>query len=305
MDRYYKQIGPEFLEKVIEKLYDEWIANKNIFEIIEHQPFEDNINKLITEIETLQIGEEDIRVDPQTLYKLGCLSTVNRHYEAALVFFRMAIQTMATQDYMEYIDAFEAVSRLQLYRAQQELSKYELDSAMEKLEESIKAAMNLGPFDKNALNLRGYIFKTMAQVADANRIKFLKKTEKVFRSIIERYPEDESAFNGLGNYYYGLGEFDEAIKFYKEAIRINVEYSAAWHDLALAYDAKMMMDPEQCKDALKAYIEARRLAENELRMAQENPYYAQYLVFSPADIEKISQRIRKLEQECNKSKNVN
>lgn len=299
--KYYKHFGTDFLETVIERLYNEVIEGKSLSQIIDDKPFaEININKLISVIEDLQIGEEDIIVDPQKLYMLGCLSIANCHYDAALIFFRMAIQIMASRDYIAYVDAFEAIARLQLFRAQQDLANSKLDSAIEKLKDSIKAAVSLDPSDKNTPILRGYIFKTMAQVADANKIKFLEKAKGVFKSNIERYPEDESAYNGLGNYYYGIGEIDEAIKLYLEAIRINNKYSAAWHDLGLAYEAKMMRDPERCKDALNAYIESRRLAENELKIAQENPDYAQYLVFSPADIEILSQRIKKLEQDCKK-----
>jgi len=61
-----------------------------------------------------------------------------------------------------------------------------------------------------------------------------------------------------------LGNWDAAIQAYSRAIELAPTYTAAYHDLCLAYEAKMNADPERaaewCRKALAAWQKAYHLA---------------------------------------------
>lgn len=56
-----------------------------------------------------------------------------------------------------------------------------------------------------------------------------------------------------GKYYFGLQNYDKAIYYYKEAIKINSKHTVAYHNLAFAYAHKGMYDKaiEYEKKAIK------------------------------------------------------
>lgn len=119
--------------------------------------------------------------------------------------------------------------------------------------------------------------------------KNIPKGVEFFRKLVELYPDDPVARNNLGYTYQLTGEFDKAVKEYKEAIRIDPHAAIAYGgllwvyldyignaDSALIWSKKMISDNPQnewgysnlgsswiCLDSLskaeEAYIKAREL----------------------------------------------
>jgi tetratricopeptide (TPR) repeat protein len=54
--------------------------------------------------------------------------------------------------------------------------------------------------------------------------------------VLKRFPRSEWGLFGKGWGMYELGKYDQAIKFYKEALELNNENRSTWHALVLAYN---------------------------------------------------------------------
>ena len=185
------------------------------------------------------------------------MAAYNRDYTAALDYLRQA-----TQADPDYADAFEAIAWLQQSLANDELFKRDYDTAVAHLAEGRAAAMHTDPLDARALALRGYIAKTLAQIAEArnqpgDRERYGQEAARLFEQAAKLDPADPGAQNGLGNVQHMLGNLDAAIAAYRRAIELAPGYTAAWHDLAAAYEAKMQADPAHAanwrKQALAAW----------------------------------------------------
>jgi tetratricopeptide (TPR) repeat protein len=131
--------------------------------------------------------------------------------------------------------------------------------------------MHTDPLDGSAMAQRGYISKTLAQVAEsrhrkAERDKYYDEATRLFEQAARLNPKDASAQNGLGNVHHARGNLDDAISAYQRAINLAPKYTAAHHDLALAFEDKAKIEAEpsarrQCREkALEAWEEAYRLA---------------------------------------------
>jgi tetratricopeptide (TPR) repeat protein len=230
-----------------------------------------------------------VPLTPQAAYQLGLLAAYRRDYEGALDYFRQA--TVADPF---YADAFGAIAWLQQSRAMDDIQRRDYEAAVGKLAEARTAATHTDPLDARALSLRGYIAKTLAQIAElrgdaAGREQFYAEAARFFEHVVQQDPEDASAQNGLGNVQYALGHLDAAIDAYCRAIELKPAYSAAHHDLAAAYEAKRKEDParsaEWCRKALAAWREAYELAPNDRG-------------FSADQVLWIGQRIAWLKRQC-------
>ncbi len=82
---------------------------------------------------------------------------------------------------------------------------------------------------------------------------------KEYKEALRIDPELEEAYANMGNALFGKGLLDEAIKEYKEALKINPELAKAYANMGNAYADKGLTD-----DAIKEYKEALRI----------NPEYA-------------------------------
>src|SRR5439155_25281975 len=103
--------------------------------------------------------------------------------------------------------------------------------------------LHTDPTDAQGLALRGYIAKTLAQIAETNgdgagRQKYFEEAARMFEQAVKLNASDTSAYNGIGNVQYALGNLDDAVAAYKRAIDLAPENVIAYHDLALAYEAK-------------------------------------------------------------------
>ena len=77
---------------------------------------------------------------------------------------------------------------------------------------------------------------------------------KAYREALHINPKDPTAWYNLGLTYGKAGQFDQAIKASREALRIDPKFAGAWVNLGNAYDGIGQTD-----QAIKAYREALRI----------------------------------------------
>ncbi len=237
-------------------------------------------------------GKTDSTPTAEMLYNQGMLALDKRDYSAALTYLNQAIKQDPT-----YKQAYMSIAGLQQSLAVNELDRKSLDDAANRLtaaKTAVDALIKLDPLDIEALSLRGYIFKTMAQVDEASgnaadRKANYAEAARMFEHVVKLQPDDPSAYNGLGNIYYVAGNLEQAITAYQQAIELNPDYTAAHHDLALVYKARMKSESAQaaqwCEKALKCWEKAYSLA-------PDDPGFTSDMVVA------IGQEIARLKQEC-------
>jgi len=91
-----------------------------------------------------------------------------------------------------------------------------------------------------------------------------------YTKMVKTYPQDERAFNLLGNHYFGFQEYELALKQYNKAIKINPEFSQPYNQMGYAY--RFMGKYDEAEEAFKKYIE--------LIPGDPNPHdsYAEFLL---------------------------
>jgi len=285
------ELGPEFLEALMKALVTHQHVDKVAVQDLGTQPLPENVSDQIEQITAAQkeVAARGIPISAQALCNLGRLAASRRQYEEAVSYFHQATQTDP-----EYSDAYEAIVELQQSRAMHDIQARNYDAAMGKLAEARTAAMHTDPLDPQALALRGYIAKTLAQIAEARgnlaeRDEYYAEAARYFGHVVQLEPNNAAVHNGLGNIEYARGNLDRAIAAYNRAIALIPYYTAAYHDLALAFEGKMQAEPQRratwCKEALRAWREAYRLAPNDPG-------------FSERDVVRVGQRILWLEPQC-------
>lgn len=281
---------PHMLDEILQKL----MALQGINEQAVQNPgsaiVPQHVEHQISEVMAAQqeIATRGLPTSPQALYRLGILAAYRRDYDGALGLFRQAGQADP-----EHSDAFEAIAWLQQHRAMDDKDKQAYGAAASKLADANAAAKQTDPLDPRALALRGYVFKSMAQVAEAqreqaNRDKYYKEAARLFKHVVQLEPDDASAQNGLGNVEYALGNLDRAIAAYEQAIALAPSYVASHHDLAVAFEAKMQTDPAQAEHWRQKAIEAWQIT---YQLAPNDPG------FSADRLLAIGQHISQLKQQ--------
>jgi tetratricopeptide (TPR) repeat protein len=265
--------GPAALEAVVKQLTAVLNLDKRTFLTAPEAPSQ--VDQQIGEITAAEqeIAARGIATTPQAAYHLGMLAAYRRAYDTALAYFRQAMEADP-----EYADAFEAIAWLQQSRAEDDLFAQRYDAASQRLAEARAAAMHTDPTDTHALALRGYIAKTLAQLADArhdkaNREKYYTEAARLFEQAAQLDPASSSAQNGLGNVQHALGNLDAAITAYSRAVELVPGYAAAHHDLALAYEGKMQADQRHAgtwrRKALREWLAFCRLAPSDPGFSEE------------------------------------
>ena len=255
------------------------------------QPVPEHVGQQIAELMAAQkeVAARGVPATPQASYDLGRLAAYRRDYGSALDYFRQA-----TQADPEYAAAFKAIAWLQQGRAAQDVQSPDTEAAVARLAEARTAIQHTDPLDPEALALRGYIAAGLAQVAEARgqdeeRREHYREATRYFRHVVGLEPNNAAAHNGLGNIEYALGNLDGAIVAYNRAIALAPGYTAAHHDLALVFEAKMEADPAHadgwCRKALQAW-------QTVYRLAPDDP------IFSADDVLAIGQRISWFKQRC-------
>jgi tetratricopeptide (TPR) repeat protein len=284
-------LGPQALDEIAKRIAEAQGVDKQTLQNLGAQNVPEHVSRQIAEVVAAQkeSASKGVRITPSAAYRLGMLAAYRRDYDEALVYFRQAIESDP-----EYLDAYEAVAWLQQYRATDDVAWQNYDAAKQKLEEARRAAERTDPLDPNALAQRGYIAKTLAQVAaalgdSAGKEKYYSEAAKLFQHVVQLEPENASAHNGLGNVEYARGNLDGAIEAGKRAIKLIPNYTAAHHDLAITYEAKMKADPRHAKDWRRKALEAWQRA---YELAPADPG------FSPDYIVSMGQQISRLRQQC-------
>ena len=59
---------------------------------------------------------------------------------------------------------------------------------------------------------------------------------EALKQLLEQEPHDTMLLFGLGNEYFSLGQYAEAIPYFEEAARVDPEYAAVYVYLARAYE---------------------------------------------------------------------
>jgi tetratricopeptide (TPR) repeat protein len=284
-------LGSDALDEVVKRLAVLQGVDKQVVQRPGEQALPEHVSNQIAEVMAAQkeVAAQGIPATPQALYRLGMLAAYRRDYDEALDYFRQA-----TQANPEYSDAFEAIAWLQQRRAHDDIHWRNYDAAISKLADARTAAMHTDPLDPEALALRGYIAKTLAQIAEArgnqaDRQKYYQEAGRMFEHVVQLEPDNASAHNGLGNVQHALGNLDAAIAKYSRAIELAPTYTAAYHDLAIACEGKMQADPahamEWCQKALTAWRKTYQLA------PEDAGFSADYILT-------IGQRISRLERQC-------
>jgi tetratricopeptide (TPR) repeat protein len=288
-------LGPQALDEIVKRIAAMQGINKQTLQNLGTQSVPENVSRQIAEVVAAQKEVETLGVSltPQAAYHLGMLAVYSREYDTALGYFREA-----TQADPEFSDAFEAIAWLRQSRAMDDINAQNYAAAMEKLSDARSAALHTDPLDPGALTQRGYIAKTMAQVAEAlddrlSRQKYYEEAAKLFQHVVQLEPNNAGAHNGLGNIEHALGNLDAAITAYHRAIELLPSYTAAHHDLALAFEGKMQSDQihkdDWCTKAVEEWQRTYDLAPN------DPGFSAEYIL-------KIGQRITWLKQQCGKAK---
>lgn len=287
-------LGPEAIDQIVQKL----AALQGVDKHSVQQPGAPppaHVSRQIVEVVAAQqaAAAQGIMTSPQATYRLGLMAAYNRDYTAALSYLHQAAQADP-----DYTDAFETIAWLQLSLAMDKFIQSDYDAAIAYLAEARTAAMHTDPLDAGALSLRGYVSKTLAQIAEARRQpedqeRYGKEAARIFAQAAKLDPSNPSAQNGLGNVEYMLGHLDAAIAAYRRAVDLAPTYTAAWHDLAVAYEAKGQADPSRAtkwrKQALAAWRKTYAL------MPGDPSFSPEYVVSVGKRVAWLEQQIRKIE----------
>jgi tetratricopeptide (TPR) repeat protein len=79
-------------------------------------------------------------------------------------------------------------------------------------------------------------------------VKDYRRAEDEFNKVVELAPQLHLAYVMLGKMWGRLGNFDEALKYYKETVKIKSTYAPAYYDMGLIYQKKRL-----AKEAEKNY----------------------------------------------------
>ena len=193
---------PHALDEILKRLTTTLGVSKQSLQNLGDAQVPENVSKQIAEVVAAQkeAATKGIPTSPSVCFELGMLAAYRRDYDTALDYFHQATQTDP-----EYSDAFEAIAWLLQSRAMDDINnKRNYDAAMIKLTDARTAAMQTDPLDPQALAQRGYIAKTLAQIAEAqhhqaDREKYYQEAAQMFEHVAKLDPENASAQNGLGN----------------------------------------------------------------------------------------------------------
>jgi len=92
--------------------------------------------------------------------------------------------------------------------------------------------------------------------AALERVEHFSEAEKVYEAVLTKWPESIGALVGLGNVTYQRKDYAASVRALEQATKIDPEFAAAWHNLALAYAEKHQWKAAK-KSAKQAMAKAR------------------------------------------------
>jgi len=235
------------------------------------------------------------------LYYLGRDAYYGRRYDLALDYF-----AQATAADPGLADAYEMICHIQQSLAMRDINQQNYDAAELKLIRAQEAARQTDPRDAQAVALRGFVFKSLAQVAegrgrharaaaeevgklgrverarelDAMAERFVQEAmeqyaeaERTFDRALRLDPDDAAAQLGMGNVLYARRKLDEAYAACSRAIELMPNFTSAHHDLALVCEAQMKTDAKHaddwCRRALAAWWRTYQLMQGDAAYAAD------------------------------------
>jgi tetratricopeptide (TPR) repeat protein len=135
-------------------------------------------------------------------------------------------------------DLYKLETAIVTVLADRKLDTKKLGALLRDEEAVLAKALAKLPADLMVLNFKGYWHKNRAILYDESRRddetnQELIDSERTFKAIIARAPEDPSALNGLGSVSIMRGDLDGAEKYIVRALAIAPNYQEAKHDLQL------------------------------------------------------------------------
>lgn len=127
----------------------------------------------------------------------------------------------------EYLTAIRRCPMYFLYHF--ELGKLYLVTGNQKSVDEFTKTVSLNPLDPGAHASLGFAYLNMKKDSVMARIQF--------EETLRLDPHYEQGFIGLGRVYEELGEPEEALKYYSEAVKINAKNDIAYHRIGLIYES--------------------------------------------------------------------
>lgn len=93
------------------------------------------------------------------------------------------------------------------------------------------------------------------------------------KQLLEQEPRDTMLLFGLGNDYYELGQFTEAIAYFDRALQVDPHYAAVYVRLAWAYDGAQQ--PDLARQTLERGREAIERSGDRNLMAERDDLWEQ------------------------------
>ncbi len=238
--------------------------------------------QLENHLSKIKEAESDgVKLSTDAFYTLGLSAYFERNFDVAEKYLKNAVDASP-----DNLMARNLLCTIYATRSLDNLSKKDYKAV---IDDSTKAEsyFQYQPIAESLI-IMGYVYKNMFY-ASKDRAYLEKAKEKFEIALALEDPRDVNniagARNGLGNYYWQIGNTDEAVKMYLEAIKTLPQYASAHHDLALVYEAKMGESGSDINEwRLKAIEEWKKA----LYFGKTDPN------FSPEDITRIEKRIRDL-----------
>ena len=232
------------------------------------------------------------------LYYLGRNAYYERRYRLALDYFYQA-----TEDDPGLTDAYEMICHLQQSLAVDDIRQRNYDAAELKLIKAREAARQTDPHDAWGMAVRGFVYKTFAQVAEGRGRRERKEAEQAgklqraqeasehyaraerffqqagghyaeaerhFQQALRLDPDDAAAQLGMGNVQLARGKLDEAYAACLRATELMPNLTSAHHDLTAVCVKKMTADPDHADDWCRAALASWRRT---YQLAQGDPAY--------------------------------
>jgi tetratricopeptide (TPR) repeat protein len=264
-------------------------ASEQNFRVLAGEPPNDAVGNQATALADARraLAGQGARTTADSELQLGRLAALRRDYDEAEEHLRAAVQ-LAPQSSA----AAESFLWLSQSRAMQAVQRGDTASATKRLEEAERLARKYPAVDPAILNLRGYIFKTLAQAAEmsgsaSRRASYLARASACFEAVLASRPDDASALNGRANVKHMLSDLVGAKRSYLKAIRVAPDYAAAHHDLALLFEdwaeARPTRKTHFLSEALGQWRECRTYAKRDPQ-------------FSVEDLAAIHTRVKSLDQ---------
>ena len=186
-------------ELLVSRLAAQLGLDKGAFQELGQSAPTDHVNRQVEELQAAQreATAQGVSLTPEAAFTMGMLAAYRRDYRSAKDYFQQAIEVQAG--------------------AMQDLTQGDYTGAMQRLEVAQSLVRQTDPLDANALALRGFIEKTMAQLCNlkgdqTGEKEHYTEAKRLFEGAVQLDPANASAYNGLANLHAESGDFDAAIE---------------------------------------------------------------------------------------------